>query len=762
MRLMILSSIAVAAAVAGATYPPAPAALDVPKLLAATEHVRSLDEAALRSLVPVQSGLCFVGCPNCEAGHQERQLAWDPVRPEEIFCRHCRHRYPSARYPMEGVLRVRNPRGEIHNYPYWQNAAGYRYFFGARRDDLVREYLAAQTRNLALLYVATRETAHARRAALLLSRFAEVFPGWCYHYDYPFRQKQVFEGVVAPEKFLAGLRTARWTWWAYNDMPTPLLEAYDWIREAGVLDRESAGRIERDLFREAAGQLLANGETYSNMSPRLWASLVRAGRILGVAEYADAPMERLRAMVEKRFFYDGSWAEGAPSYARQTLNGLLEVLRLRGGGTPPELEDAQRALARMRLPDGRLVPVHDTWSADREAPLETSEPFLLPALGHASLGGGRGVGQWQAHLTWSGGYGHEHADALSLLVHARGRELLSDLGYTHTRYRAWTLATAAHNTVVMDGRNQQTQGADGALRYFDAGHARVQAVSVEVPRAYPGLARKFRRTLVAVDGRYLVDWFEVEGGSVHDYFLHGDADHGGVVTLPGALQPVAVHKDWRAPANEGELARIREPYYAYGFLRGERELRISAAGSVRVRMSAGLDVHFLAQAGDRLYAGTNPAIRGAGEDDTRLEQYQRGFFRARREGGESLFVAVIEIVPGVTEVTRTERGLRVKLQDRTDEIEIGTDALRVATLGYELRPERSAALRAIEAGRLVVEGVTQPPVGGLVKLVTADGWVYPLIREPGGAFAWDATTQTLELLRFPGRSHRGAVRVEWR
>jgi hypothetical protein len=68
-------------------------------------------------------------------------------------------------------------------FPYWEDAKGYRYFFRARRDSLVRDYLASRARDLAQLYVATKDRAHARRAALLMHRFAEVFPGWCYHYE---------------------------------------------------------------------------------------------------------------------------------------------------------------------------------------------------------------------------------------------------------------------------------------------------------------------------------------------------------------------------------------------------------------------------------------------------------------------------------------------------------------------------------------------------------------------------------------------------
>jgi hypothetical protein len=745
-----------------AVWPARVSQSDVPSLLRATARVREMDEAALARLVPVQSGLFYVGCPNCQSGHQERQLTWSLDRPDELVCRYCSHRYPSEKYPMNKAVEARNPRGELQRYPYWENAQGYRYFFSAKRDDEVRAYLAEQTRSLAYLYAATRKVEYARRAHLLLDRFAQVFPGWCYHFDYPFRQKEIFDGAVSPDKFLPGMRTARWTWWAYNDMPGPLLDAYDQIRDAGVLSPESKARIERDLFRNVAEQLLGNPEAYSNMSPRAWGNLIRVGRIVGEPRYVDEPVSRIGKMLRERFFYDGSWSEGAPSYARQTVGSLQNVLSLLPGEhpLPSELREAERALALMRLPDGRHVTVHDTWSTDSNEPLERSASFLLPALGHAALAGGAGARQWQAHLTWSGGYGHEHADALSLLLWTRGREALSDIGYTHTRYRSWTLATAAHNTVAIDERNQETRATDGALRYFDVSHARVQTVSVDNERAYAGVAKKFRRTLIAVDEKYLVDWFEVEGGKIHDYFLHGDTDRAGTVALPEAGSPVAPPAGWTPTRNEGDTARIRTPGYAYGFLRDQREMRVARGGFVPVAMPEGVRVHFLAEAGDRLYAGTNPSIRGAGEDDAELEKFRRGFFRARREGGRSVFAAVIEIEPGVSAVERTPRGVRVRIGGRTDEVEIDDAGVRVPSLGYALPAAKGAALAEIRAGVVKASGAVQPPKGVWVRLITRDGWVYPVRQGEVGGIEWDG--RALRLTRFPLRSHTGEVRIEWR
>jgi hypothetical protein len=80
MNLLIISvfvvlAIALAVPAAGAVFPSAVSREEVPALLKATEFVHGLDEVALVRLVPEQSGLRFVGCPNCTSGRQEGQLA---------------------------------------------------------------------------------------------------------------------------------------------------------------------------------------------------------------------------------------------------------------------------------------------------------------------------------------------------------------------------------------------------------------------------------------------------------------------------------------------------------------------------------------------------------------------------------------------------------------------------------------------------------------------------------------------------------------
>jgi hypothetical protein len=809
-----------------AEFPPGATVEDIPQLLLATSFVREMSEPELVALVPLQPGLRYVDCPNCTAGRQENQLVWKPDLGEQVVCQYCDHRYPSSTYPMNDQLLVTSPQGKGVAFPYWQDASGYRHFFLARRDDEIKAYLANRARELALLYAVSGEEQYARRAALILNRFAEVFPDWIYHYDYPFRQKEFYDGQVSPSKFRSGFRTARWTWWAYSDIPVPLVEAYDWIRDSHALRELSqekgldiAARIETDFFFSAADQVLANTDDLTNMSPVAWRGLVITGRILNRPEYIHEVVRRIRHMVETKFFYDGVWYEGAPSYGAATVEKLDEVLMvLQGYSDPidyldpvdgsrfqdldvvsglPALQSAHAALMKMRLPNGRLVPVHDTWPEKRSStPTASTSAYLLPALGHACLGGGPGRQQTQFHLTWSGGYGHSHADNLSLLAFAFERELLSDLGYTHTAYRSWTLATAAHNTVVVDGQNQTfgsiSAPSDGQLRFFDASHPWVQVVSADGGRGYQGLADVYRRTLIAIkvtpDRWYTVDWFQVAGGTTHDYFLHGDADGDCRLTTDIPLQPVASLLPegyaWTPTTNEGEAYHVTKPYYAYGFLSQLSMAELPTATATRINFAGtsaespgsttGLGVWLLPESNSQLIVGRNPSIRRAAEDDARLLDFHRPFAALRHQAteGKSAFVTVIEpfekqpVIESVRkhQLANGALAVEVKTSQRTDCIvlnaqspvalpitapaatyqgEIGVLMLEGAqphtsyALGaggwqYGASPiaplvRHSSSLISSDAQTLVVrkQGTSPPSPGSVVRLVTEDNWVYP-------------------------------------
>ncbi len=766
-------------------------------LKAQTAYFMQLSAEQLLSLVPTQAGFYFTGCPNCTGGQQEHGLAWDPKQPDQVHCIHCGQVYPSEQYPTMGVQKVTSPAGNELEYPYWEDKDGYRYYFESFGDYEAREKLAQQAYNMAYVYHVTRESEYARRAALILNRFAEVYPDYIYKFDYPFRQKVLYDGEVAPEDFRSGFRTARWDWWAYMDIPVDLVFAYDMIYSSGELDKLAGAeqKIRNDFFLTAAEQVAANRDTLGNMSPVAWRGMIVVARVLGKPEYLHEVVSRLQRFCAEQFYYDGIWREGAPSYHQQVIGGLSSVFSLTKGYSDPQgythpetgarldnldlgagLPVVARVIASldsMRLPNGRLAPVHDTWSSSGRGRIEASGPVLLPALGHAILGRGQGDDQMQVHLTWSGGYGHTHYDGLSMLMFAKGEEMLPDLGYTHTRYRGWTLATASHNSVVIDCENQYAGSkppSDGALEFFDATSPDMQVVAASNPQVYPEKAQKYTRMLALVGldpaNGYVVDAFLVGGGQQHDYFIHGSADRTQSLALAGAdgplqMEPVATMLpegvEWQEPEGEHHGGWVTKPGYAYGFLSDNRVGRPAAGVQLAQLKYEDRDlstrVYLVTEAGDELYSGTNPQVRPAGRDDSKLEQFNRPYVMLRRAAGEapSLFASICEPVAGLPiiksvsglETEGDGRALAIETADFTDIIGVFATDLKGRYEGVEfgmsgpmsqLRIRQGEVIRAyatgmVSYGRFMLDigplresrlvGVERGPDGGAL-LIDAD------------------------------------------
>jgi len=136
-------------------------------------------------------------------------------------------------------------------------------------------------------------------------------------------------------------------------------------------------------------------------------------------------------------------------------------------------------------------------------------------------------------IDYDSGGGHGHHDALNVGMFAFGLDLMVDFGYPPVQYGGWEsekvrwyYSTAAHNTVVVDGRNQRGEAGRHTLWATVKG---VQAIRVSAPAVY-GIPQ-FERTLVMVDVSdkdfYVLDIFRVVGGSTHDRFMHSTFGSGG-------------------------------------------------------------------------------------------------------------------------------------------------------------------------------------------------------------------------------------------
>ena len=706
--------------------------------------VMALSEDELRRLIPDRSGFRFVDCPNCEGGAEENQLSWSIEDPDRVFCLFCGMRFPNEVYPENGVKRVTNARGEIQEYPYWEAPfpppaqlpgslshiepdTKYRHYFRAKGWYVAREYFSDAANHLGKLYYLTGNPSFARRAALILDRFARVYPGYCSRFDPAFRQKVIFEGDRSFPFPVSPYLAAKWDYWAYGDIPYNLIFAYDLVRDSGQVDDAMRRRIEGDLIRGSVSFVRSYPITLSNMDPAILRGLISAGRVLAKPSYVHEAVQWIGDLIRKQFFVDGMWRETAVSYHNQTVHGLADVMDLLKGHSDPKgyvhpesgeryenldlsdrfplFERAMRIPELLRYPNGRVVAVHDTWAREHRMPTVCSGPYLLGGSGHAWLGRGRGANQMQAHLHFSGAYGHAHADLLSITLFAHGQERLSDIGYTWTHQRQWASSTLSHSTVVVDGEEQARGGennpSDGNLLLFVPGDSGFQAVAAQGNRAYPGIVDDYTRLLVMIGvsarDAYLVDVFRVDGGERHDFVLVGDANNDGAIEtelyrspygetlLPPGVRVVL-------PSGETVPGHAEGHNFAYAYVRGVLRTRISAPwkvvftsegepeGGVRIHGVSGFD-------GDLLF-GSMPSVRRAEESEGRLDDYTMPALIHRREGKDlsSEFVNVLEPfgeAPFLRSVERLADGsdgvaLKIEGNDYTDYLFHSRDGRRMA------------------------------------------------------------------------------------
>jgi hypothetical protein len=179
-----------------------------------------------------------------------------------------------------------------------------------------------------------------------------------------------------------------------------------------------------------------------------------------------------------------------------------------------KLERCDRQLAMYERPAGL---------ADKPTPPLALADFCYPVLQLGYLRGGPAGRDSTLILSASDWGGHHHHDSLNLYYEEQGDELLSDLGYLWDHpLKSNTVRTFAHNTVMVDGREQATKGRGGRFTLF-GGQGPLQVMEAE-SKAYPQ-ASLYRRTVAQVqqaDGRrYVLDLFRVAGGRRHEYVFHG-------------------------------------------------------------------------------------------------------------------------------------------------------------------------------------------------------------------------------------------------
>ncbi|MEN6625416.1 MAG: heparinase II/III family protein [Candidatus Sumerlaeia bacterium] len=706
----------------------------------------SIDEVA--GMVPAAAGFRYIGCPHCDGGSQENGvLGWQPGLGDTLRCRFCKMTFPNEQYPNKKEIRITAPDGSAQVYRYYEGPTGRQYFYEAHAWFERIQWLRSGALRLAENYRKTGDLNSADRAAAILARFAQVVPGYAMRFEVPFKTKRFFPAdQLAPYNGAPPMRVAKFDSWAYMDIPEDLTRAweiledgkYDYSRLGGRFGSDPDALIRKDLLRLLVDVTAANPEQYHNMSPRMYRAMINVGRALNEPKYVHDAIDRFGGLLQNKFYSDGWWCEGSSSYHRQTIDGLAKVAQsVQGYSDPPTwtgsekfvnldlmndlplLARANQLLKDAVLPNGRMIPVNDTWASTQLEATTTSLSRLWPGLGRAVLGAGSGDNQVCLGLDWSTHGNHAHLDNGSIFLYALGKELLPDIGYTHTRWHNWATNSASHNMVVVGERSQpmiwpEKGSTQGNLRWFDASDSHVRFIDLDAAPSYPGL-KEYRRRLALVHAGegfdYVVDRFDVEGtGTTQDFFLHGSADEIGNLETSA---PIETAVDTLVPSwggrgqyvGEANMDFVGTKFHVYDLLKDVH--KTPAAGGIWTATwrypGASLRAHLIAPKGSTLYRYTSPMIRPAGRLDADLPKYMTPGIMERHQGGQSTFVAVYEPFRDKTWFERVEGGPdKLTISYTMPDGKRVTDTIRIRDQSLEVK---SSAGWAYATGK---------PVGGRV------------------------------------------------
>ncbi len=211
-------------------------------------------------------------------------------------------------------------------------------------------------------------------------------------------------------------------------------------------------------------------------------------------EWRRAALERQYRELDTQVYPDGAQIELSSGYHQVSLRNFVMTYNIARLNEQPMPEDYSSKLEQMydydlylAMPDLRMPALNDggwtdirpwmrsaleffperedfRWAATegREGRRPTILSTAFPYAGHFVMRTG-----WlpdDAYLFFDGGpfgYGHQHEDKLNVVIYSHRRVHLTDPGnypYDDSQWRKYVLSTRAHNTVMVDGQEQNLRG----------------------------------------------------------------------------------------------------------------------------------------------------------------------------------------------------------------------------------------------------------------------------------------------------------------
>ncbi len=585
-------------------------------------------------------------CPSCRQGVPMYQWQIDALHcPWKVTCPHCAEAFPKNDFAAfyrsgldsAGVFRAERADRRLLVNGEHPDPADPRHSFGVDdgtgyRDDghtwwFVAAYLiygqwkqliVAGIRTLAAAYVVSGDRGYAHRAAILLDRVADLYPG------FDFKEQGVMYEGPAHAGYVSTWHDAceetREMAIAFDQIRGALADDADLVRflsararAAGLANLKACGAdIERNIADGLLRHPLAHPDRIRTNYPRREIALAVLQTVLDWPANRDQVMAGVDALVAQATAVDGVTGEkGLAGYSAYVIHGLAQFVEQYARIDPAFLSDLLARHPQL----ARTWRFHiDTWCLEQYYPQcgdtgafgrrcdqymgapFVAEPGLLPSMfslfwrlyeltgdaayvqvlyganGHeltdlprdllaadpvafrhrvaavietvgtelrldsinlpdwhlAILRAGAGVDRRAVWLDYDAGGGHGHRDGLNLGLYARGMDLLPDFGYPPVQYGGWQgprftwyLMAAAHNTVVVDGRDQEHPAHGHPTLWGSGGVAR--AVAAAAPELYA--IDRYERVVLMVDlsaaDSYVLDLFVVAGGADHAKFVQG-------------------------------------------------------------------------------------------------------------------------------------------------------------------------------------------------------------------------------------------------
>jgi ribosomal protein L37AE/L43A len=338
-----------------------------------------------------------------------------------------------------------------------------------------------------------------------------------------------------------------------------LFQAYDLVKKH--ITQKSRQKIEQDFLLELFLDVKAY-EPLSNKAGPVRASRVAFGLVYNNKTELNAGLKGYHKILEGQFHPDGSMKE-SPIYGHKPIGEDLWRIPEMMRGTQDLyanslLEKAFQAFTDITTPEGKYPPLDDSYvysgtptrtfdiaakrcqiliPGDGGAPpsdfaiLNTDlsnrpkRPSSGKAFNHyyegrhlACVGFGSGAKHTQLYFLGEDGHrGHRHAGPLTLQLFANGREIFPDLGYICDHPgNQWVKATASHQTITIDGQNLYPGTASSLLGF--ATKVSAHFVDMHLQHTNGTSLRRAITLLRKPDGLpILIDLFDVEGASFHDY-----------------------------------------------------------------------------------------------------------------------------------------------------------------------------------------------------------------------------------------------------